>query len=189
PGPGSGGRVVDFDAIKILGDILCSLLEPFIKVSLSLTEQVISLSRFAHLLYACYHNQRRSLMPNQLFYNSQTFTKNTIFCIKKQQKLDPLAPFFLLDVGDDALELTFAFARMCGGHNNTMNYKQSLDRLGAARDIDGVFARNPDLAHAPRRLNHGAQIEMKRLQSSRPRKCLLQPTTSTHCLLLVLGST
>ncbi|KAG2131071.1 hypothetical protein DEU56DRAFT_740233 [Suillus clintonianus] len=145
--------IADFDAIKLLAEILRSLLNPFIDVNLSLTEQVVHLSRFTHLLFACYRDQRRGLMPNQLYYDSETFAKNAVFCILKQQKLDPSEHFFFLDVGDDALELKFAFLRMCGGHNNAMNYKQVLDRLGAARDIGGVYARNSDLSHGHRRLN------------------------------------
>ncbi|KAG2091941.1 hypothetical protein BD769DRAFT_1679203 [Suillus cothurnatus] len=141
------------DPTKILSHVLDSLLQPFIKISLSLMEQVISLSRFVHLLYACYHNQRHSFIPNQLYYDSQTLFKNIIFCISKQQQLDPNAIFSLLDVGDDPIELLFAFLRMCGGHNSAINYKQSLDRLGAAHDIGGVYARNPDIMRGPRCLN------------------------------------
>lgn len=87
--------IADVDAIKILAGILRSLLRPFIDITLSLTEQVISLSCFAHLLYACYRDQQRLLMPNQLYYDSQTLFKNIIFCIAKQQTLDPTAPFTL----------------------------------------------------------------------------------------------
>ncbi|KAG1802537.1 hypothetical protein EV424DRAFT_1474664 [Suillus variegatus] len=87
--------IADVDAIKILAGILRSLLRPFIDITLSLTEQVISLSCFAHLLYACYWDQQRLLMPNQLYYDSQTLFKNIIFCIAKQQTLDPTAPFTL----------------------------------------------------------------------------------------------
>ncbi|KAG9309782.1 hypothetical protein JVU11DRAFT_10156 [Chiua virens] len=71
-------------------------------------------------------------MPNQLYYDSQTLVKNVIFCIAKQQCLDASQPFFLLDVGDDAIKLLFAFLRMCGGHNSALNYKQAIDRLRAA---------------------------------------------------------
>ncbi|KAG2132414.1 hypothetical protein DEU56DRAFT_739455, partial [Suillus clintonianus] len=151
--------VADFDAIKILGHILRSLVDPFINITLSLTEQTILLSRLAHLLYACYHNQRRSFMPNQLFYDTQTLVKNAVFCIKKQQNLDLNAPFTLLDTGDDSLELLFMFLRMCGGHNSAINYKQSLDRLGATRDMGGVYARNPDIAHGHHHLNLTSRTE------------------------------
>ncbi|KIK91425.1 hypothetical protein PAXRUDRAFT_149520, partial [Paxillus rubicundulus Ve08.2h10] len=73
--------------------------------------------------------------------------------IVKQQKLDSTACFSLLDLGDDPLELEFAFVCMTEGHNNAANYHQVIDRLGAARDIGGVYTRNPDIAHGHHRLN------------------------------------
>lgn len=144
--------IADFEAIKLLGHLLKNLLEPFINVELSLSEQVSCLSALAHMLFALYRTHRRKLMPNQLYYDVQTLIKNLVFCIAKQQKLDAAAPFHLLDVGDDPIELLFAFLRMCGGHNSAINFKQAIDRLRAARDIGGVYSRNPDLQHGHRRL-------------------------------------
>lgn len=114
--------VANFEALQVLGFTLESLLEPFINIKLSLSQQVVHLSCFAHLLYTFYRDQCHHFMPNQLYYNSQTMVKNAIFSIAKQQKLDPSSRFSLLDVGDDALELTFALLRMSGGHNNAFNY-------------------------------------------------------------------
>lgn len=144
---------IDFETIGMLGDLFHNLLEPFVNPTLSLSQQVIHLSTFAHLLYSFYRSHRRSFMPNQLYYNSQTLIKNVIFCIAKQQRLDASQPFFLPDVGDDPIELLFAFLCMCGGHNSALNYKQAIDRLRAARDIGGVYSRNPELRHGHRRLN------------------------------------
>jgi len=73
--------------------------------------------------------------------------KNAIFSIAKQQKLNPSSRFSLLDVGNDALELTFALLRMSGGHNNTFNYRQIIDCLCAVRDIGDIYSRNPDICH------------------------------------------
>jgi len=100
--------VADFKALQVLGFTLENLLEPFTNVRLSLSKQVIHLSCFAHLLYTFYCDQRCRFMPNQLYYDSQMMVKNAIFSIAKQQKLDPSSRFSLLDVGNDALELTFA---------------------------------------------------------------------------------
>ncbi|KAG1738589.1 uncharacterized protein EDB91DRAFT_1249111 [Suillus paluster] len=102
--PNNVNVIADFDAIKLLAKILRSLLNPFIDVNFSLTEQV-------------------------LYYDSKTFAKNMVFCILKQQKLDPSECFFFLDAGDDALKLEFAFLRI------------------------GVYACNSDLSHGHRRLN------------------------------------
>ncbi|KIK97226.1 hypothetical protein PAXRUDRAFT_766452 [Paxillus rubicundulus Ve08.2h10] len=95
-------KITDFDALKIIRHILDNLLQPYTNVNLTISEQVIHLSCFAHLLYASYRNQRHRLMPNQLYYDSQSM---------------------------------------------------ALGHLGAAQDIGGVFARQPDIVTGHRCLN------------------------------------
>ncbi|KAJ7805417.1 hypothetical protein B0H14DRAFT_3771691 [Mycena olivaceomarginata] len=90
---------------------------------------------------------------SELYGNSQTMVKNTMFCLAKQQELDPTSPFYLFQVGDDPLERLFRKLRMLGGHNSAMNYLQAIDRLGHACDLRGAFMRNPDLEQGERRLS------------------------------------
>jgi hypothetical protein len=92
-------------------------------------------------------------MSNQLYGDSQTMIKNAMFCLAKQQELDPTQPFYLFQVGDDPLERLFGKLRMLGGHNSAMNYAQAIDRLGHACDLQGAFMRNPDLEQGERRLS------------------------------------
>ncbi|KAI6003279.1 hypothetical protein F5J12DRAFT_893920 [Pisolithus orientalis] len=148
-----GNAIVDFEALSMLGQLLHHLLEPFINVTLSLSEQVTHLSAFAHLLFALYHEHQHAFMPNQLYYDMQTMVKNAIFCITKQQQLKPSADFYLPDVGDNAIELLFAFLHMCGGHNSAINYKQAIDCLHAVRDLGSIYTQNPDLSHGHHHLN------------------------------------
>ena len=145
--------VADFEALSVLGGTLENLLEPFINIKLSLSQQIVHLSCFAHLLFTFYHDQRRRFVPNQLYYDSQTMVKNVVFCIAKQQKLNLSSSLSLLDVGDNALELTFALMRMSGGHNNAFNYRQVIDCLCAVCDISDIYSRNPNIRHGHRRLN------------------------------------
>ena len=92
-------------------------------------------------------------MPNQLYYDSKTTVKNAIFCVAKQQKLNPASTFSLLDLGDNALELTFALMCMSGGHNNAFNYQQVIVRLCAVCDIGDIYSHNPHIHHGHRCLN------------------------------------
>ncbi|KIL00867.1 hypothetical protein PAXRUDRAFT_29491 [Paxillus rubicundulus Ve08.2h10] len=151
--PTDPDTLVDFRAIGLLGHVLDNLLQPFINVHLTLSKQVVCLSCFAHLLYASYQDQHHHLMPNQLYYDSQSIVKTTVMNIAKQQKLDSNSAFSFLNLSDDALELLFTFLCMSGGHNNAVNYRQAVDWLGAAHNIGGVFARQPDLAHGHHCLN------------------------------------
>ncbi|KAI5994112.1 hypothetical protein F5J12DRAFT_726460, partial [Pisolithus orientalis] len=151
--PPDVNAIMDFEVLSMLGNLLHHLLEPFTNTMLSLTEQVMHLSAFAHLLFALYHAHQCAFMPDQLYYDTQTMVKNAIFCIAKQQQLDASFPFYLPDVGDDAIELLFAFLWMCGGHNSAINYKQAIDHLCAVRDVGSIYACNLDLSHGHHRLN------------------------------------
>ncbi|KAJ7678654.1 hypothetical protein B0H17DRAFT_844074, partial [Mycena rosella] len=143
----------DVDALRLLGAVIKSLLEPFINTKMSLTEQFTSLSTFAHLSFSLFRVSRTDYMSNQLYGDSQTMIKNAIFCLAKQQQLDPTDPFYLFETGDDPLERLFGKMRMDGGHNSAMNYSQAIDRLGHACDLQGAFMRNPYLEQGERRLS------------------------------------
>ncbi|EIM85735.1 uncharacterized protein STEHIDRAFT_25295, partial [Stereum hirsutum FP-91666 SS1] len=144
--------IADLDAIRLLSDLCESILEAYINPRLSLTEQVRYLSKFAHLSFAFFRLYRNHYMSNQLYGDSQCMVKNAIFCIAKQQALDPSQLFHLFELGDDRLEKLFGRVRMLGAHDSGMRYNQGVDRLGHAVDIDGALARNPDLDSGQRRL-------------------------------------
>lgn len=145
--------VIDFEAIKMLAHILHHLLEPFVNPTLSLSQQVSYISTCSHLIFCQYRLNRVAFLPNQLYYDIMTALKNIVFCIAKQLRLDPASNFSLLDVGTDPIEVLFALVCMCGGHNNSINYKQGIDRLRSACDVHGVYSRSPDLHRGHRRLN------------------------------------
>ncbi|KAG1763978.1 hypothetical protein EV702DRAFT_1182661 [Suillus placidus] len=149
----------DIISITVLSSILESIILPFTNVNLSLTEQVQYLSRLAHLTFTLFHSHRRSFLSYQLYYDTHTMVKNIVLCIMKQQILDPRASFFLGDTGDDRLELHFSRTRMIGGHNAACTFSQVIDRLGAAKDIDGVFKQHPNLDPGHHRLSLGTQLE------------------------------
>ncbi|KAG2127658.1 hypothetical protein DEU56DRAFT_915620 [Suillus clintonianus] len=148
----TAGECADIAAIKILGAILESILLPFIDITLSLHQQITHLSRYAHLTFTFFRLHRSAFMPHVLYYDSQTMVKNTCFCIAKQQKLDGSQKFWLIQTGDDHLEKLFGITRMRGQHNSAMNYSQALDHIGAAKDIDTIFKKHPNLESGSRRL-------------------------------------
>ncbi|TFY75215.1 hypothetical protein EWM64_g8800 [Hericium alpestre] len=80
-----------------------------------------------------------------LSLQDQTMVKNLVFCVTKQQKRDPMAPFYAFETGDDRLENLFGCIRMLGAHDSGMNFCQGVERLGHAIDIDCIFLRRPEL--------------------------------------------
>ncbi|KAG2139089.1 uncharacterized protein EDB93DRAFT_1298960, partial [Suillus bovinus] len=153
----------DLISISLLSTLLESILTPFINVSLSLSlsEQFQYLSRYAHLAYAFFHAHQRSFMSYPLYYDTQTMVKNTAFSLSKQQSLDPHACFYLGNVGDDPLEILFGCMCMIGGHNSACSYAQAIDRLDAAKDINGLFKCHPELdpGHRCLKLTHHEGVD------------------------------
>ncbi|KAG2150792.1 hypothetical protein DEU56DRAFT_908430 [Suillus clintonianus] len=149
----------DLMSITLLSHVIESILMPFINTKLLLSEQVHHLSCYSHLTFTIFRVHHRSFMPFQLYYNTQTAIKNIILNIAKQQVLDRNTSFFLGDCGDDQLELMFGRSRMIGGHNSGCMYSQAIDRLGAAKDIDSVFKRHPELDPGHQRLSLGKHIK------------------------------
>ncbi|KAG2356787.1 hypothetical protein BDR07DRAFT_1380568 [Suillus spraguei] len=147
-------------SISLLSTLLQSILIPFINVDLSLSQQFEHLSCYVHLTFAFFHAHCCSFMSYQLYYDTQTMVKNACFCLAKQQYLDPCAPFFLSDVGDDPLEILFGCMCMIGGHNSACSYAQALDCFSAAKDIDGIFKHHPKLdpGHHRLKLTHNEGV-------------------------------
>lgn len=155
--------MADLDAIRLLSDLCEAVLEAYINPTLSLTEQVQYLSKYAHLAFAFFRQHRLAFMSNQLYGNSQCMVKNAMFCIAKQQVLDSLQNFHLFELGDNRLEKLFGRLRMLGGHDSGMRYNQGVDRLGHAVDVDGALVRNPDLDSGQRRLKVTGTVALDHL--------------------------
>ncbi|KAJ7800856.1 hypothetical protein B0H14DRAFT_2529225 [Mycena olivaceomarginata] len=120
------------DSVRLLGHVFENFAIPFINPDLSLSEQVTMLSTYAHLAFVLFREYRLGFMWNQLYGDTQSTVKNIMFTVAKQHQRDPEGSGNANDDGDDPLEGLFSFTRMAGGHNSAMNYKQGVERSGAA---------------------------------------------------------
>ncbi|KAK7445999.1 hypothetical protein VKT23_014622 [Stygiomarasmius scandens] len=145
------GEEQDFDSIRMLAELLSSLLDPFVKTAWTLSQAVTSLSKFAHLLCAQFRVHRLQFCSNQLYYNSQSMVKNIIFNIAKQQILDNSQPFRIAKDGDNEEEKYFGILQVLGGHCPGMNLKEGLSQMGSA-DINRVREEHPTWEPGQRRL-------------------------------------
>ncbi|KAJ7861954.1 hypothetical protein B0H13DRAFT_1900306 [Mycena leptocephala] len=119
----------DIDALRLVGAVIQAVLKPFINTKMSLTEQITSLATFAHLSFTLFRVSRTQYMSNQLYGDSQTMVKNVMFCLAKQNVLDPTQPFYLFQVGDDPLERLFGKLRMLGERRLNMSRSEGVDHL------------------------------------------------------------
>jgi hypothetical protein len=136
--------------IAVVAELYGSLVTAFTDYSLSLSEQLTLLSKYAHLGAHCFRQHRGRFMHTELYADSMTCVKNAYYCVAKQQLLDPKEEFFLFQLGSDEIEKLFAGARMAGGHNPNFNLKELARLLSSGMDIMRVFAEHPDwyLAHS-----------------------------------------
>ncbi|KAI0798191.1 hypothetical protein C8Q75DRAFT_802082 [Abortiporus biennis] len=145
--------LTDLDSIHLLSELLNSLVQPFINPSFNLSDQVTSLSKFAHLSFILFRLYHLHFMSNQLYGDSMTMVKAFMFGVCRQQQTNSQLHLFVGDFGTDYLEKLFGRVRMLGGHDSGMNYAQATQRLMHACDIDAVFSRNPHLDRGHRHLN------------------------------------
>ncbi|KAI0783374.1 hypothetical protein C8Q75DRAFT_810958 [Abortiporus biennis] len=145
--------LTDLDSIHLLSELLNSLVQPFINPSFNLSDQVTSLSKFAHLSFILFCLYHLHFMSNQLYGDSMTMIKAFMFGVCRQQQTNSQLHLFVGDFGTDYLEKLFGHVRMLGGHDSGMNYAQATQHLMHACDIDAVFSWNPHLDRGHRRLN------------------------------------
>ncbi|KAF8597995.1 hypothetical protein BDV93DRAFT_595589, partial [Ceratobasidium sp. AG-I] len=79
---------VENKPLVLLGELVGSFARPFTDPTMTLNEQISSLAKCAHILFALYRIDGTKFLPGQLFYDIQTSIKNAIFCVAKTQLVD-----------------------------------------------------------------------------------------------------
>lgn len=126
----------------LLGQLLDSILLPFITPELSLSDQLIHLSTASHLILALYRLNGNAFMPGQLYYDTQACIKNIYFCVAKQKVLDSSEKFFIGLCGTDRLEGEFGQIRSTRGGSN-VDILQLTDRAASAAQMSEIYAKHP----------------------------------------------
>jgi hypothetical protein len=139
-------------AFCILGEIFDALIEPFITPTLSLSDQIVYLVKFAHIACALFVKHDGDFLSHQLYGDLQAMVKNAIFKVAHSKVLNPLLKVFLCLLGDDVLEILFGRSRMIGRHSPNMAIDELHQRFGSALRIDCIFRKHPELERHARRL-------------------------------------
>jgi hypothetical protein len=147
----SPSRINEHYSLVTVGDILSSFMNPFIDVTMTLSNQLISLSKYAHAAFTVYLKHSTDFMTSALYADSQAIVKDIYFCVAKQKLLDPCAGFYIIHCGTDRLETDFCLARTQNHHRN-FDILDLTGKLATSSLIDSVYARNPTLDAGSRRL-------------------------------------
>lgn len=134
----------DLYRFHFLGEVLSSFLFPFIHIDMSLSQQIISLIKYAHLICVCWMRHGNSFMSGALYADGQAIVKNIIFSLMKQQILDETKNFYIILDGTDHLEQVFS--DVCTqDHSRNFDILQLSQKLATASTINNIFLCNPEL--------------------------------------------
>ena len=127
-----------------LAKVLSYFLDAFTHVEMSLSEQIRSLSTYAHLITALYQHHQTGFLTSALLADSQAIVKNILFTLACMQTINPDAAYYVLLEGTDRLEGVFSHART---HDHARNFDilQLAQKLSIGAEINSIFQRHPDL--------------------------------------------
>ena len=147
----SPSQINEHRSLVTVGEIFSSFLDAFTTVTMALSDQLISLSKYAHAAFAVYSKHSTNFMTSPLYADSQAIVKDVYFCVAKQKLLNPRANFYIMHCGTDRLETDFCLARTQNHHRN-FDILDLAGKLATSSLIDSIFARNPTLDAGSRRL-------------------------------------
>ncbi|THH13601.1 hypothetical protein EW146_g6638 [Bondarzewia mesenterica] len=139
-------------AITFVARIMSFFVLPFISIDMSLSDQIQSLSTYAHLIMAMYCKHGTAFMTSVLYADSQSIIKNIIFITARLQILSPLLLFYIMMEGTDRLEAVFSNCRT-QDHSRNFDALQLVEKLSIGAIVEATFERNPELDRGHRRLS------------------------------------
>lgn len=138
--------------IAFFSQFLSFFVLPFITITMSLSDQVLSLVTFGHLAAALHLKHGTACLTGALYADTQSVIKNIVITIARLQVIDPTLAFYILLEGTDRLEQLFSTVRTVD-HARNFDIEQLCGKLGVAALVDAIFQRHPDLDRGHRRLS------------------------------------
>ncbi|KAF8872535.1 hypothetical protein BD779DRAFT_1679648 [Infundibulicybe gibba] len=130
--------------VVFISRVLNFFLFPFIKVEMSLSEQIRDLSAYIHLITALFRKHNTGFMTSALYADSQAIVKNVLFTVARLQLIDLKIKYYILLEGTDRLEQLFSHVRT-QDHSRNFDLLQLTYKLSTAAEINAIFERYPDL--------------------------------------------
>jgi hypothetical protein len=134
-----------------LAQVLDFFVLPFINIEMTLSQQIRSLSAYAHLAVAMYLGHGLAFLTGALYADSQAIVKNIIFCVARLQIISGDLEFFIIHEGTDRLETIFSDVRT-QDQNRNFDILQLSQKLSVGAAISATFERHPDLDRGHRKL-------------------------------------
>ncbi|KAF8994975.1 hypothetical protein BDQ17DRAFT_1185988, partial [Cyathus striatus] len=138
-----------------------ALLEPFVNPNYTISEQIVSLVKFVHILYALFKKHETAFMPSHLYTDFQCMFQAAIDFVAKTKELDPECHVLLCLLGDDILEQLFGQVCMAGGHSPNVAPDEFCYCAAAAIHVGNIFQSYPHWEQTPHwlMLKHSSDID------------------------------
>ncbi|TFK19165.1 hypothetical protein FA15DRAFT_602043 [Coprinopsis marcescibilis] len=72
-------KLLSHNAISMLGEMFKALVEPFIDPTFTISQQITSLMKFAHILCTFFMKHESAFMPSHLYSNLQCMVCTAVF--------------------------------------------------------------------------------------------------------------
>ncbi|KZW01559.1 hypothetical protein EXIGLDRAFT_760768 [Exidia glandulosa HHB12029] len=150
--PATAGELHRRSVLLCFSDVLWFFVHPFIDVSMSLEEQLESLSAFSHAADILYIKHRLACLTGPLFADTKATIKNIYVVAARLSTLDKDYRFYIILEGTDRLENEFSEVRTLD-HARNFDISQLSSKLSTAFLIHAILQRNPHLDRGHRRLD------------------------------------
>ncbi|KAI0709424.1 hypothetical protein C8Q76DRAFT_626022, partial [Earliella scabrosa] len=139
--------------LRLLGCIYSRLLRCYTDVTLTLREQLESLSAVSHMLLALYMQDKGGFIPAVLYLDAQIMIKNVYFCTAKVLVDRPDdGKLWIILLGTDALEKVFGLVRTMVGSDSNADQLQLASRVNGAVQCSRILQEHPEWDRGSRRL-------------------------------------
>ncbi|KAK7026492.1 hypothetical protein VNI00_015572 [Paramarasmius palmivorus] len=136
--------------ISFIAQMMGYFVNPFIEETYDLSQQIRSLSTFAHLAAAMQVRHGSACLTGALYADTQSVIKNIIIMTARLQLIDEDLPFHIIHEGTDRLEGLFGDVRT-QDHAWNVDIEQLAQKLSVSAQIQSILERNPDLDRGHRR--------------------------------------
>ena len=128
--------------LKLLGLVMEGVLALYCYVTSSVEEQLVCVSTAAHS-FLVLRRVFGTVLPNQLYHDLQSTFQNVYFSAAKFQVYHPLLPFFIVLLGNDALERLFGNIHLKYGFNG-LDVLELLYCTRAMKELLKIMSQHPE---------------------------------------------
>ncbi|KZV70513.1 hypothetical protein PENSPDRAFT_579192, partial [Peniophora sp. CONT] len=142
----TASECAEIDALRFLGQLLESVLNIFLNVDCSLSDQILHTSKAAHLMFTLYRCSRTDALNNELYHDAQSLFHHLPTMVVRQANLDGSVDVCLpTECGSDNVEDLFGEVHVQAKHRHNPDYIQFIHYVTNGVQRLEAYRRHPEL--------------------------------------------